>query len=129
ANESSGKVFLQLRCAIVDQPAILQRGIPAEDAALHGHVDADAVHVAELRFQIEKLGMDRRVAGPHRVLSTRVHSQAAAELGGNVVVFKIDDHSALSRANALWAANSKRNCRFVAIEWLFPLTSFDSPHP
>src|SRR5260370_9727715 len=30
--------------------------------------------------------------------------------------------------NGLWAANSTRNCRFFAIEWLFPFTPFDSQH-
>ena len=30
--------------------------------------------------------------------------------------------------NALWAANSTRNLSVVAIEWLFPLTPFDSQH-
>ena len=59
--------------------------------ALHGDIDAGAIHVGDLRVQIEQLRMNRRVTGTHGIFSRRVHPQTPAEFGWNIVMFEIDD--------------------------------------
>ncbi len=111
ADESPGKVFLQLRCAIVDQLTIFQSRIPAENATLHGNVDPDAIHIRNLCFNIEKLGMHSRIPSLHRLFPCRVNSQSPSELDRNVVMFEVDDHSALRRAKRPFSC--KHHQKFV----------------
>src|SRR6266498_3861158 len=92
SDEPSGKILLRSCRAVVDQPAILQGRIPAEDATLHCHIDADAIHVADLRLEIEELRMHRRIPRFHRLFLRRVQAKTSSQLRRYVVVLEIDNH-------------------------------------
>ncbi len=73
ADKTTWIVLLQPRGAIIEQSAVLEGRVPAKDAALHGDVDAGAIHIADLRFEIEQLRMHGRIARANRFFLRRVH--------------------------------------------------------
>jgi len=64
ADEASPVFFLNFRRAVVEQPAILQRRVPSQNASLHGDIDPCPIHVLDLRVEIKELGMNVRFGKP-----------------------------------------------------------------
>ena len=99
-NKAVSIFFLNFRRAVVQQPAVFQRRIPFQNAALNRDVDPGPVHVLDLRVQVEQLGMNVRLG--HAALfndgfSLRIDPHSSCQFDGNVVMLKIDDHDFLLR--------------------------------
>ena len=88
--------------ASVKHAAVFQGGVPSQDTCLHGNVDPRPIHVADLRVEIEKSGMNVRLG--RAVLfddgfSLCVYPLSSRQFDGNIVMLKSMTIRFLSREN------------------------------
>src|SRR5947209_696214 len=92
-------LILDLRDLLVDQPAVVQGGVPPEVAGEHRHIDARLIHVPELAGDVVELVVERELwdalLDQVPALSGR-KALAGGELHGHEVMLEVDDHRSIT---------------------------------